>query len=63
MTITPPGYHADGVPGEIWSQPVSAILESLRVTAAGLSRAEADTRRRRYGLNQVQPWRHGRPVH
>jgi Mg2+-importing ATPase len=37
---------------EIWNRPISAILESLGATVAGLSRAEVDARRRKYGLNQ-----------
>lgn len=53
MTITPPGDHADGVPGEIWTSPISAVLESLGVTAAGLSRAKVDARRRRHGLKEL----------
>ncbi|MGE5505085.1 MAG: magnesium-translocating P-type ATPase [Actinomycetota bacterium] len=49
------------MPGEIWAPPVSAVLKALGATAAGLSRAEADARRRRYGLNQVQA-RRGQPL-
>lgn len=37
---------------EIWNRPISAILESLGATVAGLSRAEVEARRRKYGLNQ-----------
>ena len=42
----------DTILAEIWNQPISAILESLGATVAGLSRAEVDARRRQYGLNQ-----------
>src|SRR3954463_144634 len=42
---------------EIWNRPISAILESLGATVAGLSRAEVDMRRRRYGLNQPRAHR------
>ena len=42
----------DTIQEEIWNRPISAILESLGATVRGLSRAEVDTRRRQYGLNQ-----------
>ncbi|WP_454018113.1 magnesium-translocating P-type ATPase [Azospirillum sp. Marseille-Q6669] len=37
---------------EIWNRPISAVLESLETTVAGLSRTEVEGRRRQYGLNQ-----------
>ena len=37
---------------EIWNRPLSAILASLGATAAGLSRAEVEARRRQYGFNR-----------
>ena len=42
----------DTIPEEIWNRPISAILESLGATVAGLSRAEVDARRRQHGLNR-----------
>ena len=47
----------DTIPAEIWNQPISAILQSLDATVAGLSRAEVDARRRQYGLNQPRAHR------
>ena len=47
-----PPLGQDTLPEEIWDRPISTILDSLGTTVAGLSRAEVDTRRRRYGLNQ-----------
>jgi Mg2+-importing ATPase len=52
-----PGHHANGLPGEIWAPAVSAVLKTLGVTAAGLTRAEAEARRRSYGLNLVRAHR------
>jgi P-type Mg2+ transporter len=39
-------------PDEISCQPISGILESLSATPTGLTDAEAQIRRRRYGLNE-----------
>src|SRR3954471_14733125 len=52
---TPLGQNT--IRDEIWNRPISAILESLGATVAGLSRAEVDMRRRRYGLNQPRAHR------
>ena len=51
-------HGAEGTPlekdstPEIWSPSISAVLDGLGTTVAGLSGAEVDARRRRYGLNQ-----------
>jgi magnesium-transporting ATPase (P-type) len=42
----------DTIRDEIWNRPIFAILESLGTTAAGLSRAEVETRRQQCGFNQ-----------
>jgi len=37
---------------DLWNRPLAAVLETLGVTAGGLSTAEVERRRRQYGLNQ-----------
>src|SRR6185312_8735681 len=47
----------DAILDELSSRPISAVLESLGATAAGLNRAEVEVRRRQHGLNQPRAQR------